>query len=247
MTVPMIERQSANFDDRARAIDMLVLHYTGMTSAEAALHHMCDLAAKVSAHYLVDEAGAVYALVPEDKRAWHAGVASWAGVTDINSCSIGIEIANPGHELGYPAFPEAQMAALGGLAGDILARHSIPARRVLGHSDVAPTRKRDPGERFDWRRLAREGIGAWPDKLAARAASPGFSLGDGGEGVGELQKSLARFGYAVAADGTYGEVTEAVITAFQRHWRPATVDGIADGQTRTILRALLEVGGSAGT
>jgi N-acetylmuramoyl-L-alanine amidase len=234
----MIERPSANFDDRSRAIDMLVLHYTGMESAQAALDHMCDPAAKVSAHYLVDEAGEVTALVPEDKRAWHAGAASWAGVTDINGCSIGIEIANPGHESGSPPYAAPQMAALEALAGEIVARHGIARLRVLGHSDVAPLRKRDPGERFDWRRLARAGIGAWPDKLAARAASPGFSLGDTGEGVGEFQKSLTRFGYAAVADGAYGDVTQAIVVAFQRHWRPANVDGVADGQTRAILRAL---------
>ena len=240
MTVPIIERPSANFDDRARAIDMLVLHYTGMETAQAALDHMCDPAAKVSAHYLIDEAGAVYALVAEDKRAWHAGVASWAGVSDINGCSIGIEIANPGHELGYPAFPEAQMAALQALAEDIVARHAIPALRVLGHSDVAPSRKRDPGEHFDWRRLARAGIGTWPDQLAPHIGGPGFSLGDTGDGVAELQKSLARFGYAVDADGAYGEATRAVVTAFQRHWRPLSVDGVADGETRANLGSLLE-------
>ena len=239
MTIPVIERPSASFDERASAIDMLVLHYTAMETAQAALARMCDPAAKVSAHYLIDEAGAVYALVPEDKRAWHAGVASWAGVSDINGCSIGIELANLGHEFGCPAFPEAQMMALEALVVEIVARHAIPASRVLGHSDVAPTRKRDPGERFDWRRLARAGIGVWPDELVAPIAGPGLSLGDTGEDVVLLQESLARFGYAVAADGAYGATTQAVVTALQRHWRPSSVDGAADGETQSILRALL--------
>ena len=158
--------ESPNFDARppGARIDMLVLHYTGMVSAEAAIERLCDPAAKVSAHYLIDEDGAVRRLVDENHRAWHAGEASWRGKSDINARSLGIELVNPGHEFGYRPFPEAQMAALEALAQDILARHTIEARNVVGHSDVAPRRKTDPGELFDWRRLAEAGIGLWPGK-----------------------------------------------------------------------------------
>src|SRR3954467_5121679 len=157
-----IDRPSPNHDDRGgAAIDMLVLHYTGMQTAEPALARLCDPAAKVSAHYTIDEDGTVYAHVPEDRRAWHAGVSHWAGISNVNARSIGIELVNPGHEYGYREFPEAQIAALIELCGGILQRHPIPAARVLGHSDVAPARKEDPGELFPWQRLAKAGIGVW--------------------------------------------------------------------------------------
>ena len=178
-----VARPSPNWDSRGGApIDMLVLHYTGMQSGEAALERLCDPAAKVSAHYMIDEGGTVYALVPEEALAWHAGVSYWAGARDINARSIGIELVNPGHEFGYRAFPDAQIGALTELAGAILARHPIPAWRVLGHSDVAPSRKDDPGELFRWEKLAGDGIGLWP--------RPGDDPGEGA--VGNL---LARFGY----------------------------------------------------
>ena len=157
----MIERPSPNHDDRGGApIDMLVLHYTGMVSAEAALSRLCDPKAKVSAHYIIDEDGTVYALVAEARRAWHAGLSFWAGLRSVNACSIGIELVNPGREFGYHAFPAAQITALKNLCREILARHSIPAARVLGHSDIAPARKEDPGELFPWQRLARA-ISEW--------------------------------------------------------------------------------------
>ena len=153
------------------AIDMLVLHYTGMRSAAEALRRLTSPEAAVSAHYLIDEDGAVWRLVPEERRAWHAGVSYWRGRRDINSASIGIELVNPGHEFGYRAFPEAQVAALEVLCRDVLSRYQIPPRHVLGHSDVAPARKDDPGELFPWRRLARAGIGLWPEPpLDASAA-----------------------------------------------------------------------------
>ncbi len=160
----IVEQPSPNHDARAegKPLDMLLLHYTGMESAAAALDRMCDPAAKVSAHYMIDEDGTVYRLVDEDRRAWHAGVAHWAGEDDINSRAIGIELVNPGHEFGYRAFPEPQMAALEALCLDILSRHDIPPDRVLGHSDVAPDRRQDPGDLFDWKRLAAKGIGLWP-------------------------------------------------------------------------------------
>ncbi|MDB5407477.1 MAG: hypothetical protein JWL84_2389 [Rhodospirillales bacterium] len=198
---------------------MLVLHYTGMTSAAAALARMCDPAAQVSAHYLIDEDGAITRLVAEEHRAWHAGAASWGGVADVNSCSIGIELQNPGHEYGYRDFPAAQIAALTELARDIVTRHRIPAARVLGHSDVAPARKQDPGEKFPWAGLAADGLGLWPDFGAA--ATPG-----------DAARQLTAIGYAT------GDLA-ATVTAFQRHWRPARCDGVLDGETarRIAIRA----------
>src|SRR5579864_6043616 len=158
----LIQRPSPNHDARNVPVDLLVLHYTGMKSANEALERLCDPAAKVSAHYTVDEDGTVYHHVPEARRAWHAGVSSWAGATDINACSIGIELVNPGHEFGYRDFPDAQIEALITLCHGILLRHPISSARVLGHSDVAPARKEDPGELFPWARLAKAGIGLWP-------------------------------------------------------------------------------------
>ena len=202
---------------------MLVLHYTGMESAEAALDRLCDPAAKVSAHYVIDEDGAVVPLVGEHSRAWHAGEAFWRGETDINARSIGIELVNPGHEFGYRDFPEIQMAALKDLALDILSRHTIPARNVVGHSDVAPQRKTDPGERFDWAGLAAAGVGLWPGDMKPVEASEG-----------QVLDWLAAYGY----DTTDGGQT---ITAFQHHFRPETIDGRADGQTAGLIRALLDL------
>jgi len=238
----IIERPSPNFGERAAGgpIDILLLHYTGMASAEAALERLCDPAAGVSSHYLIDEDGSCYRLVAEEKRAQHAGVSFWAGASDINSRSIGIELVNPGHEFGYRDFPEAQVAALEALARGILARHAIPRARVLGHSDVAPTRKQDPGERFPWARLARHGIGLWPEadflpSQHGQALTPGMA----GPAVVELQLALAGFGYGVEGSGRYDALTAAVVTAFQRHFRPRLVDGTADGESRSLLRHLL--------
>ncbi|MGB1547820.1 MAG: N-acetylmuramoyl-L-alanine amidase, partial [Alphaproteobacteria bacterium] len=174
MRVTVLEHPSPNHEPRPEgaAIDTLILHYTGMKTAEAALARLCDPATKVSAHYLIDETGRIYALVPEERRAWHAGEACWQGETNLNDRSVGIELVNPGHEFGYRPFPEAQMAALEALLQEILARHPIPAERVLGHSDVAPGRKTDPGELFDWARLARAGIGCWPGACEAAPVPP---------------------------------------------------------------------------
>lgn len=220
-----VERPSPNFDDRPSAtpIDMLVLHYTGMESAEAALARLCDPAApganRVSAHYVIDEDGATLSMVDEAARAWHAGVASWRGEPDVNGRSIGIELVNPGHEFGYRDFPGAQMAALIDLVTGILARHPIPARNVVGHSDVAPGRKTDPGEKFDWTRLAAAGIGLWPgDGESADAA--------------DVPAMLSEYGYDVTDEA-------AAINAFQRHFYPETLDGRADSGTAGRLRALL--------
>ncbi len=214
-----LARPSPNHDARdGAAIDMLVLHYTGMASAEAALDRLCDPAAKVSAHYTIDEDGTIYDLVPEDRRAWHAGVSHWAGAANINSRSIGIELVNPGHEFGYRAFADEQITALITLCHSILVRHPIPSARVLGHSDVAPARKEDPGELFPWARLAKAGIGLWP--------APGDSNLDA--------TALARFGYDAHAP------LDKVVTAFQRHFRPRRLDGVWDEECARLLHGLLE-------
>jgi N-acetylmuramoyl-L-alanine amidase len=230
---PIRERPSPNHDARpeGRDVDILLLHYTGMKSAAEALDRLCDPAAKVSAHYVVEEDGTIWRLVPEARRAWHAGVASWCGAGDINARSIGIEIVNPGHEFGYRPFPEPQMAAVEALAQGILARHPIPPRRVLGHSDVAPLRKEDPGELFDWPRLARAGIGLWPEAtMGVHGTAPD---------IARLQADLARYGYGVPRTGTLEAETKAVITAFQRHFRPTRIDGVPDADTAARLSALL--------
>ena len=221
----MIERPSPNYNARppGKPIDMLVIHYTGMRDAEAALRRLTDPEAQVSSHYLIDEAGLVYRLVDEARRAWHAGVSYWAGERDINGASIGIELANPGHEFGYRPFPEPQMMALIALCRGILARHPIPAARVLGHSDVAPARKVDPGELFDWPRLAASGIGQCP-----RPAS-------GPADLASVQKALARFGYEVTESGKSDEPTRLALMAFQRHFRPTRIDGLPDEETRALL------------
>ena len=219
---------SPNFDERpaGQAIDMLVIHYTGMTSAEGALARLIDPAAQVSAHYLIDEDGSVMRLVDETKRAWHAGVSMWRGKTGVNGRSIGIELVNPGHEFGYRPFPEAQMLALENLAAAILARHrAIVAANVVGHSDVAPTRKTDPGELFDWRRLAAKGIGVWP---TPELVDPAAEI--------DVGAALARIGYDIT------DVTAAIV-AFQRRFAPHRLDGIPDLETRHAIAA---VGAAAG-
>ena len=238
----MIERPSPNHDARpsGAVTDMLVLHYTGMDSAEAALARLCDPAAGVGAHYVVDEDGAVYRLVPEERRAWHAGDSWWRGRGGINAVSIGIEIVNPGHEIGYRPFPAAQMAAVEALCRGVVARHPIPPRHVLGHADVAPSRRADPGELFDWARLAAAGVGLWPEKSAA-AGGMGLTLrpGDTGAAVAKLQEALAEFGYGVPVHGAFDEATEQVVTAFQRHFRPRRVDGVVDPETARVLDQVL--------
>lgn len=232
---------SPNHGERAggRRPDMLLLHYTGMPSAEAALQRLCDPAAAVSAHYLVLEDGAVIQLVAEDRRAWHAGAGSWAGESDVNACSIGVEIANAGHDGGLPPYPEVQVGAVIALARAIIGDWSIPADRVLAHSDVAPSRKEDPGELFPWDRLAEAGIGLWvdpPPPDGDHLLGPGAS----GESVEALQDALADFGYGIETTGTFDAATRQVVTAFQRHFRPAQVDGILDRSTLAVLQRLLE-------
>ena len=199
-------------------IDTLMLHYTGMRSAQAAVDRLRDPAARVSSHYVIEEDGQVWNLVPEERRAWHAGISSWRGREWLNDCSIGIEIVNPGHEWGYRPFPAAQMAAVTSLCLQILARHPIPAWNVVGHSDVAPDRKQDPGELFDWQELAREGVGQWPADIGTEVDDPEAALRTIGYPVPTLALTLA---------------------AFQRRWRPLAVTGEADRGTRERIGAVL--------
>ena len=215
---------SPNFDDRGPAfsVDMLVLHYTGMETKDAALARLKDAEAEVSAHYLIDEDGTVHRLVDEGNRAWHAGVAHWRGRTDINARSIGIELVNPGHEFGYRDFPEAQIRELEAVCHGVLARHPIPPRNVVGHSDVAPTRKTDPGELFPWERLAGKGIGLWPSESDNLMMEQPV-----------LADALTEIGYD-ASDFS------AALKAFQRHFRPARVTGRVDPETARRLFGLVE-------
>ncbi|HUC63102.1 MAG TPA: N-acetylmuramoyl-L-alanine amidase [Alphaproteobacteria bacterium] len=242
MSLAIVEQPSPNHGPRppGAPIDILLLHYTGMPSTEEALRRLADPAAEVSAHYLIDEGGRCYRLVPEARRAWHAGDSFWHGARDVNGRSIGIELANPGHEFGYRDFTGAQMATLEALARAILARHPIPPHRVLGHSDVAPQRKRDPGERFDWKRLARAGIGLWPkERVEVSTHAPELSPGAAGPAVINLQLALSGFGYGLEGTGLYDPTTEAAVAAFQRHFRQRRVDGVADPETQSLLHHLL--------
>jgi N-acetylmuramoyl-L-alanine amidase len=238
----LVERPSPNHDARplGAAIDMLVLHYTGMMTAQEALARLCDPAAKVSAHYTVDRDGTVYAHVPEERRAWHAGVSFWAGRPSVNDVSIGIELVNPGHEFGYVPFTEEQVESLIELCREILARHPIPPHRVLAHSDVAPARKADPGELFPWQRLADAGIGVWPTpELSSPVYEGGVSVERSSPETGgaDFTESLFRFGYGVPPQVSVP--LDAVITAFQRHFRPSCIDGVADAECAGVLARLL--------
>lgn len=219
------ECPSPNRDQRPAgvAIDMLVLHYTGMPSGEAALARLTDPTSKVSAHWLIGEDGAITALVPETMRAWHAGVSFWRGAEDVNARSIGIELVNPGHEFGYRPFPERQMTALLELALDITARHPVPARNVVAHADVAPRRKMDPGELFQWRWLARAGVGLWPEEACDLILEPDLIRG-----------LLASIGYEI-------EDFFATLKAFQRHFRPERVNGRLDFETARLIKGLADL------
>lgn len=219
----IIQHPSPNFDARPEdlEIDMLVLHYTGMQSGEAALKRMCEATAQVSAHYMIEEDGTVFQLVNEEKRAWHAGVAYWRGATNINARSIGIEIVNPGHEFGYRAFPEPQILSVIELCQAILARHTIAARNIVGHSDIAPTRKEDPGELFPWQRLASLGIGLWSTDLKACS-------------IDNIEDQLNQFGYET---DDLGET----LMAFERHFHPEALIKANPNKTQSRLMALLDL------
>jgi N-acetylmuramoyl-L-alanine amidase len=237
VTLAVRAAPSPNHDARpdGAAVDMLILHYTGMQSAAAAIARLCDPAAQVSSHYVVEEDGTVWRLVAEDRRAWHAGVSFWRGHEALNGRSIGIEIVNPGHEWGYRPFPALQMAALCDLCLAILSRHPIPARNVVGHSDVAPERKEDPGELFDWAGLAANGVGLWP------ADCPDLGNSDvvlEGAELRALRGDLAAIGYRVDPEGGHDAALACVLRGFQRHWRQEAVTGRADAGTRARARAV---------
>jgi N-acetylmuramoyl-L-alanine amidase len=236
--LPIIDLPSPNQDERDEKVDMLILHYTGMKTAAAAIERLRDAAAAVSSHYVVDEDGAVFRLVPEDRRAWHAGVSYWRGHAALNGRSIGIEIVNPGHEWGYRDFPVLQLATVCDLCLGILARHGIPARNVVGHSDVAPDRKDDPGERFDWRALAENGVGLWPadtvDLGTAGVVRDAVTLR-------AVRAALAEIGYRVAPEGSLDPALSGVLRAFQRHWRPEAITGQADDGTLARLLGMRDL------
>lgn len=247
-----LEKPSPNFDARTRPVDLVVLHYTGMQDAEIALARLTDPApvagnypgpwqsddvepnaplSRVSAHYVVDEAGQIYSLVPEEHRAWHAGVSSWEGDGDVNARSIGIEIANGGHDFGLPDFPDAQIDSVIALLKDILERWpDLNAKRVVGHSDIAPARKADPGEKFPWKRLAEAGVSIWPQQVAVELRSD--------DPVTEVQQDLAFIGYPVTQTGYMDEATKEALIAFQRRFRPADIGGAIDDETRSLLIAV---------
>ena len=229
---------SPNHGVRMRPVTSLILHYTGMPTAESALELLCSPIAQVSAHYLVEEDGKILQLVPESRRAWHAGASYWAGETDLNTSSVGIEIAHPGH-LDPRPFPAAQIAAVVELSRDICARHTIPPARVLAHSDIAPRRKIDPGEFFPWETLARHGVGRFL-QTPPPCSGPRWTPGESGADIALLQQQLSSFGYRIEATGVYDEDTVLTVTAFQRHFRPARVDGLADTSTCEALMRLLE-------
>ena len=218
MTPSPISAPSPNFNARKLPISLIVLHYTGMESGPAALARMCDPEAQVSAHYMVETDGRIFRLVDEDKRAWHAGVGSWRGERDINSASIGVEIVNGGHDYGLPDFPGIQIASVIALVQDIMARRGIGAEAVIGHSDLAPGRKQDPGEKFPWGPLAAAGC--------AKAVTPAAQTG------ADPQARLATIGYGLDAG------LPAVVEAFQRRWRPARVDGVIDDETARLIAAV---------
>lgn len=215
----IVKRLSPHFNERACPIDTLIIHYTDMVTAEEALAWLINPASQVSAHYLIDEDGHIYQMVEEVKRAWHAGESFWQGRTDINSCSIGIELANPGHSHGHTPFPEAQIDSLIRLACDIQSRWNIPASRILGHSDVAPRRKQDPGHLFPWRLLATENLGLWPLKSNKQCD--------------DVVKGLDQIGYETLSPPH-------ALLAFQRHFQPHKIDGVVDTETLCLLQGLLD-------
>ena len=231
-------RHAVNFNDRALARpDILLLHYTGMPDGRGAVDWLCAEESQVSCHYLVHEDGRIVQMVPEAKRAWHAGKGNWRGNDDINSRSIGIEIVNPGHDHGYPDFPAVQIDRVILLCADIIARNHIEARNVLAHSDIAPGRKRDPGEKFPWRKLWENGIGHWVE--AAPISSGRFlAPGDQGQPIEALQGLLAHYGYGIEVTGNFDELTSKTVHAFQEHFRQERVDGIADASTIETLYRL---------
>jgi N-acetylmuramoyl-L-alanine amidase len=249
MTLVRVARPSPNFDERGRPIDALILHYTGMQTGEIAIQRLCDPApragayafawekpedpearlGRASAHYVLEEDGRVVDLVDEGKRAWHAGAGIWRGEADLNSRSIGIEIVNGGHDFGLPDYPEPQIAALMELVGDISRRNGLKRHQVIGHSDIAPARKSDPGEKFPWRRLGEAGLALWPQNPVDAPACD----------VSAVQRDLAEIGYGLAVSGIRDPDTVLVLKAFQRRFRPSRIDGVADDETRSLIGDIL--------
>ncbi len=236
----IVQSPSPNYDERQLPITLLVLHYTGMESGAAALKHMCTEQSKVCAHYMVSEEGAVHQLAAEKSRAWHAGVSSWNGESDINSASIGIEIVNGGHDYGLPNFPKAQIGVVISLCKSILARHDISTFNVLAHSDIAPERKQDPGEKFPWQQLAQNGIGYWPEVKTSDTRVL-FENNSRDRGIAVLQSGLGFLGYGIEITGVLDARSQSVVSAFQRRYRPRKIDGQFDVQTIEILTHLVDV------
>ena len=218
---------------------LILLHYTGMPSAATAIEWLAHPKSKVSCHYVVDDTGEITQMVPEAARAWHAGVSYWAGETDINSASIGIEIHNPGHEHGYPDFPLEQMQAVAALSRDIAERRAIAPEGILAHSDVAPGRKIDPGEKFDWAWLAEAGVGHWVEPAPPESGGRSYAINEEGADIAEAQELLRRYGYNIEVNGRLDQWTATVLRAFQLHFRPARVDGRLDAATLDTARRLL--------
>ncbi len=242
MTLRVVDAPSPNSNERLHPVDMLVLHYTGMADGPAALARLRDPASEVSAHYVVEEDGTVFVLVPERKRAWHAGRSWWRGDDDLNSRSIGVEIVNGGHEYGLPPFPDVQIEAVIELAQGILSRWPIPQNRIVAHSDIAPERKEDPGERFPWKRLAEAGVGLWPETPDDDRVVPvGLRPGDRGDQVSSLQRALGSIGYRIELTERFDVATEFVVRAFQRRWRPASVTGQGDLATVLLVNAVAKL------
>ncbi len=220
---------SPNFNQRALPVSMLVLHYTGMKTAGDALNRLCDPKAKVSAHYVVDESGKVFQLVAEEKRAWHAGLSYWRGITDVNSASIGVEIVNGGHDFALPPFPAAQISSVKALCKDIISRHSILPVNIVGHNEIALSRKLDPGEKFPWQALAEAGIGLWPERTSLRRKTWTKT---------EAKQLLSAIGYEVNSVPFSGKDQHCLISEFQRRYRPQQIDGVLDEQTWQLLHGL---------
>ena len=232
---------SPNFGERRNGhrATLLILHYTGLPTVERSIEVLADPRGQVSCHYVVDDHGRITQMVAEEMRAWHAGVSFWAGEADINSCSIGIEIHNPGHGNGYPEFGHAQMCAVRDLSLDIIRRNGIRPAAVLAHSDIAPARKSDPGEKFDWSWLAHAGVGHWVEPEPITEDATALARDAHGAGVLELQRRLACYGYGIEPTGHFDAPTEFVVSAFQRHFRPARVDGRYDRSTARTLERLI--------
>lgn len=233
-------RKAVNFNERQGGadVDVLLLHYTGMEDGKSSENWLCVEESGVSCHYLIYENGEIVQMVAEADRAWHAGKSSWRGETDINSRSIGVEIVNPGHGENYADFPATQIESVIELSRDILSRHNIPARNVLGHSDVAPGRKIDPGEKFPWRELYQSGVGHWVEPATGTQGRE-LSFGDNGEEVAALQALLRFYGYGVEITGDFETVTRDCVYAFQQHFHQLRVDGVADGNMIATLEALI--------